>query len=397
MTNDVADRSLRRTTLLLAGAGAISVANVYYCQPLLGEMGRGFGATDAQMGLVPTMTQVGVALGMLVFVPLGDVFERRRLASWMCVVSAAAVALTSVAPSFAWLVAAGFLVGVANNIPHLLLPYAAQIAPDSQRGKVVGTVVGGLLVGILLSRFFSGWLGDLLGWRWVYRIATIVMLGLGVALARVLAPSPPLLTLPLRALYASIGSLARHEPQLRAAAASGALLFGAFSAFWTTLVFFLGTPPYHYGARTAGVFGLVAAASAGVAPLVGRAVDTRPPSTGVVLGALVTVAGFLVLAIAGTHLVGLVAGVVLLDVGVQSGHVANQARIYKAFPAARSRANTVYMVSYFVGGAMGSMAGAHAWSAFGWLGVCVTGMGFAALAGWAGADKPLSTVRSSAS
>jgi predicted MFS family arabinose efflux permease len=349
-------------------------------------MGRGFGATDAQMGLVPTMTQVGTALGMLVFVPLGDVFERRRLASWMCVASAAAVALTSVAPSFAWLVAAGFLVGVANNIPHLLLPYAAQIAPDSQRGKVVGTVVGGLLVGILLSRLFSGWLGDLLGWRWVYRIATLVMLSLGVALARVLSPSPPSLTLPFRALYASIGSLVRHEPQLRAAAASGALLFGAFSAFWTTLVFFLGTPPYHYGPRTAGVFGLVAAASAGVAPLVGRAVDTRPPSTGVVLGALVTVAGFLVLAVTGKHLAGLVAGVVLLDVGVQSGHVANQARIYKAFPAARSRANTVYMVSYFAGGAMGSMAGAHAWSAYGWLGVCVTGMGFGALAGWAGAD-----------
>jgi predicted MFS family arabinose efflux permease len=397
MTNDVADRSLRRTTLLLAGAGAISVANVYYCQPLLGEMGRGFGASDAQMGLVPTMTQVGTAVGMLVFVPLGDVFERRRLASWMCVVSAAAVALTSVAPSFAWLVAAGFLVGVANNIPHLLLPYAAQIAPDSQRGKVVGTVVGGLLVGILLSRLFSGWLGDLLGWRWVYRIATIVMLGLGVALARVLAPSPPSLTMPFRDLYASIGSLVRHEPQLRAAAVSGALLFGAFSAFWTTLVFFLGTPPYHYGARTAGVFGLVAAASAGVAPIVGRAVDTRPPSIGVVLGSLVTVAGFLVLAVTGKHLAGLVAGVVLLDVGVQSGHVANQARIYKAFPSARSRANTAYMVSYFAGGAMGSMVGAHAWSAYGWPGVCVTGMGFAALAGWSGADKPLSTARPAAS
>jgi predicted MFS family arabinose efflux permease len=388
------DTSLRRTTLLLAAGGAISVANIYYCQPLLGEMGRGFGVTDATMGLVPTMTQIGTALGMLVFVPLGDVFERRRLASWMCVVSATAVALTSIAPSFGWLVAASFLVGVGNNIPHLLLPFAAQIAPDDQRGKVVGTVVGGLLVGILVSRFFSGWIGDLLGWRWVYRIATAVMLALGVAIARLLAKSPPTLHLSFRALYASIGGLVRHEPQLRAAAASGALLFGAFSAFWTTLVFFLGTPPYHYGARTAGVFGLVAAASAGIAPLVGRAVDKRPPSTGVVFGALVTAAGFAVLALAGRHLVGLVGGVVLLDVGVQSGHVANQARIYKEFPAARSRANTVYMVSYFVGGAMGSMLGAHAWSAYGWLGVCVTGMAFAALAGWVGADRPVAVGRS---
>ena len=369
---------------MLAAGGGISVANIYYCQPLLGDMGRGFGVGEAQMGVAAAMTQAGTALGMLVFVPLGDAFERRRLASWMCVASAGAVALTSVAPTFAWLVAASFLVGVANNIPHLLLPFAAQIAPDDQRGKVVGTVVGGLLIGILLSRFFSGWLGAMLGWRWVYRIATLVMASLAVAIARLLPPSPPTLKMPLRALYASVAALVRDEAQLRAAAASGALLFGAFSAFWTTLVFFLGTPPYHYGARAAGLFGLVAAASAGVAPVVGRAVDRRPPSTGVVFGALLTLAGWCVLAMAGTILAGLLAGVVLLDVGVQAGHVANQARIYKAFPAARSRANTVYMVNYFIGGALGSILGAHAWSAYGWTGVCVVGMAFSALAGIAG-------------
>jgi predicted MFS family arabinose efflux permease len=376
--------SLRRTTFLLAAGGGISVANIYYCQPLLSDMGRGFGVGEAPMGLAAAMTQAGTALGMLVFVPLGDVFERRRLASWMCLASACAVALTSVAPTFAWLVTASFLVGVANNIPHLLLPFAAQIAPDDQRGKVVGTVVGGLLIGILVSRFFSGWLGAMLGWRWVYRIATLVMASLAVAVARLLPPSPPTLKMPFRALYASVAALVRDEAQLRAAAASGALLFGAFSAFWTTLVFFLGTPPYHYGARAAGLFGLVAAASAGIAPVVGRAVDRRPPSDGVVFGALLTLAGWCVLVLAGKLLAGLVAGVVLLDVGVQAGHVANQARIYKAFPVARSRANTVYMVNYFIGGAIGSIASAHAWSAYGWTGVCLVGMAFSALAALAG-------------
>jgi predicted MFS family arabinose efflux permease len=384
MSQELSPRSLRRTTLLLAAGGAISVANIYYCQPLLGDMGRSLGVGDAPMGLAAAMTQAGTALGMLVFVPLGDVFERRRLASWMCVASASAVALTSLAPTFAWLVAASFLVGMANNIPHLLLPFAAQIAPDDRRGKVVGTVVGGLLVGILVSRFFSGWLGALLGWRWVYRVATLVMLGLAVAIGRLLPASPPTLTLPFRALYASVAALVRDEAQLRASAASGALLFGAFSAFWTTLVFLLGTPPYHYGARAAGLFGLVAAASAGVAPLVGRAVDRRPPSAGVVFGALLTFGGWCALAVAAHRLAGLVAGVVILDVGVQSGHVANQARIYKAFPVARSRANTVYMVSYFVGGATGSILGAHAWSAYGWPGVCAVGMAFSALAGIVG-------------
>jgi predicted MFS family arabinose efflux permease len=336
------------------------------------------------VGLVPTMAQAGTALGMLVFVPLGDIFERRRLASRMCVASACAVALTSVAPSLAWLAAASLLVGVANNIPHLLLPFAAQIAPDKERGKVVGTVVSGLLVGILLSRVVSGWLGDLLGWRWIYRIATGVMLGLAVAIARLVPRSPPGLKLSLRELYASILTLARKEPELRAAAGSGALLFGAFSAFWTTLVFFIGQAPYHYGARAAGLFGLLAAGSAAVAPLVGRAVDRRPPSLGVVVGAAFTLAGFVLLAVAGTRLAGLVAGVIVLDVGVQAGHISNQARIYKAFPAARSRANTVYMVSYFLGGAAGSILSAHAWSAYGWSGVCAVGIGFAALAGVVG-------------
>jgi predicted MFS family arabinose efflux permease len=374
-----APRSLRATTLLLAAGGGISVANIYYCQPLLGEMARSFGVTDARVGLVPTMTQAGTAIGMLVFVPLGDVFERRRLAAWMCLVSASAVVLTSIAPSFAWLLAASFFVGVANNIPHLLLPFAAQIAPDRERGKVVGTVVSGLLVGILVSRFASGWLGDLLGWRAVYRIAAVVMATLGAAMAALLPRSRPSVQLGYRALYASIVTLAKTEPDLRAAAASGALLFGAFSAFWTTLVFFLGTPPYHYGPRAAGLFGLVAAASAGAAPLVGRAVDRRSPRIGVAFGALLCLCGFAALWTAGVHLAGLVAGVVILDVGVQSGHVANQARIYGAFPEARSRANTVYMVSYFVGGALGSTLGAWAWGTFAWSGVCFVGVMFGAM------------------
>jgi predicted MFS family arabinose efflux permease len=254
------------------------------------------------------------------------------------------------------------------------------MAPDRERGKVVGTVVSGLLVGILLSRFASGWLGDLLGWRAVYRLAAAVMTSLAVAIAALLPRSEPSVRLGYGALYKSIATLARSEPDLRAAAASGGLLFGAFSAFWTTLVFFLGTPPYHYGARAAGFFGLVAAASAGAAPLVGRAVDKRSPRAGVAFGALLSVAGFAALWAVGAHLWGLVMGVVVLDVGVQSGHVANQARIYAAFPHARSRANTVYMVTYFVGGALGSTLGAWAWSAFGWSGVCTVGIAFSAAA-----------------
>jgi len=381
--------SPRGVTALLAAGTGVSVANVYYCQPLLREMAQGFGVPDARAGAITTLTQIGTALGMLVFVPMGDLLERRQLASWMCVASATAGLVMGSSPSFDMLLVASFALGVTNNIPHLLLPFAAQLAPEEERGRVVGTVIGGLLVGILLSRFIGGFVGGILGWRSVYFMAASVMLGLGAALTAFLPKSrvgpergsaAASTSTRFAALYSSMARLFRTESELKSAAFSGAALFAAFSAFWTTLVFLLSTPPYHYGAKAAGLFGLLAAASAAGAPLVGRAMDRYPPRAGVAAGAVLSLIAFGLLWAFGRSLAGLVVGVVVLDVGVQAGHVANQTRIYATFPDAKSRANTVYMVNYFIGGAAGSALSSRAWAIYAWPGVCVVGLSSAALA-----------------
>jgi predicted MFS family arabinose efflux permease len=318
-------------------------------------------------------TQAGTALGMFAFVPLGDMFPRRGLIVAMSLAIALAASLMALAPGIALVNLAGFAIGLTTIVPHLVLPFAAKLAPAERRGHVVGVVLGGLLIGILLARVVSGYVGDVFGWRAMYWVAAASMVVLAAALRIALPVDTPDLNLRYRQLVASIWHLARTEPVLREAAITGGMLFGAFSTFWTTLVFFLATPPYHFGARTAGLFGLVGAAGALIAPWAGRLADRRGPAFAVAVAVLTTLFSWLVFATAGTHLGALIVGVVILDLGVQAGHVANQTRIYALIPEARSRLNTVYMVSYFLGGALGSALGAYGWTRAGWSGVCIAG------------------------
>jgi len=380
---------------LLAVAAAATVANLYYVQPLLPEVARTFGATPRAIGWVPVLTQVGYAIGLFLFIPLGDAVERRRLILALVAASAAALAATALARGPASLAAASFLVGFFTVVPHGAVPLAAHHATPGERGRVIGLVMGGVLVGILLARTVSGFVGGAFGWRAVYGLAAAVMVALGVALWRLLPESPPVAAHRYPALLASLWTLLRDEAELRETSLIGAMVFGAFSAFWTTLAFFLEGPPYHAGAEAAGLFGLVGAAGALAAPVVGRLADRRGPrfATGVAL--LVALASFGLLAALGTVLAGLVAGVVLLDVGVQSAHVSNLARVHALDPAARSRRNTVYMVAYFVGGALGTGLGVRAWARAGWAGVSIAGAGFvlAALAAWGAGARRLSGAR----
>jgi len=369
---------------LLSVAAAATVANLYYVQPLLPDVARALGATPRAIGWVPVLTQMGYASGLFLFIPLGDAVERRRLILTLVGASAAALAATAAAPGLWWLAASSFLVGFFTVVPHVAVPLAAHLATPGERGRVIGLVMGGVLVGILLARTVSGFVGGYLGWRTVYALASLGMVALGVALWRLLPESPPERAHGYAALLVSLGDLVRKEGELREASLLGGLVFGAFSTFWTTLAFFLEGPPYHSGAQAAGLFGLVGVAGALAAPLVGRLSDRKGPrfATGVALA--VALSSFAVFAVAGRVLVGLVAGVVLLDVGVQSAHVANLARIHALDSAARSRRNTVYMVTYFLGGALGTSLGVQAWTRAGWGGVSLTGAAFvaAALAVW---------------
>ncbi|NOK17544.1 MFS transporter [Corallococcus carmarthensis] len=381
---------------LMAVAGAVTVANLYYNQPLLGDIGRTLGADGSALGLVPTLTQVGYAVGMLFLVPLGDSLERRKVILMLCGCVGVALVAAGLAPSLHVLVAASFAIGVTTVVPQMLIPFAAQLAAPSERGRVVGTVMSGLLIGILLSRTAAGFVGTHLGWRTMFFVAAGLMVVMGGVLRFMLPAQPPLASMPYPQLMRSLIHLARTEPVLRLHALLGGLTFGAFSAFWATLALYLRSLPGHYDAQVAGLFGVVGVAGAAIAPLVGRYADQRGDRRINALAIAVLLASFVVLWLVGHSLWGIALGVVLLDLGTQANQIANQARVYSLRPDARSRLNTLYMVTYFVGGAAGAWAGMAAWTRAGWPGVCAVGAGMSLTALvvvlWSGRRLPATQV-----
>jgi predicted MFS family arabinose efflux permease len=375
------EEPLRRSTIgLMAITVGVVVANIYYAQPLLGLIARTFGLSAAEAGVIAMFSQVGTAAGMFLFVPLGDKFERRSLITLLIFGEFVALVSFAVAPNAALLAAASFAVGAFAATVHIVVPFAAHLASARQRASVIGTMVGGILFGILLARTFSGTLGALLGWRAVYGIAAAAMLMLALLVRAQLPASRPELVISWPNLMRSTFQLVRRHALLREAALLGALFFAAFSGFWTTLVFFLQSPAYHLGSATAGAFGLVGAVGAAAAPMFGRLAEKRGPHV-TIRGALwLSLFSFVLMGLAGRHFAGLIVGVLLMDLGVQIGHVSNQTRIYALDPAARSRLNMVYMSCYFTGGAAGSFLGALCWHHAGWLGVCLFGSGTLCLA-----------------
>ena len=343
----------------------------------LADMGRYFGVPDRRMGLVSMLTQVGYAAGMLLFVPLGDRLERRSFILTMLGLVVVALLGVAAAPSFYWLAAASLVVGVTSITPQLLVPFAAHLAEPSERGRVVGIVMSGLLIGILAARTVSGVVGEYLGWRAMYGIAAAVTVALGLALKGLLPKSQPEgLGVSYIGLLLSIGGLLRDEPVLRQSCLFGATGFAAFSTFWTTLAFHLAGPPFQYGSGFIGLFGLVGVVGALAAPLAGRFADRRSARWTIGAGMTCILLAYVVLYGFGGTIAGMVAGVILLDLGAQSAHISNQSTDPTSIrPEARSRMNTAYMVTYFVGGAAGSSAGAWGWGRGGWAGVCLVGLG----------------------
>jgi len=352
----------------------MTVANLYYIQPLLADIGRTFATSESGVGFIATLTQLGYALGLLLIVPLGDSFDRRDLVTFTLAAVTVALIATAAAPNITFLAIASFVVGVTTVGPQIIVPFAASLAPPQERGRVVGTIMSGLLIGVLLARVVSGFIGAHLGWRAMYWIAAAMMLALIPLLRKLLPREQPRPRVSYPELLRSLWGLIRTEPVLRETSIFGALVFGAFSVFWVTLVFFLETPPYHYGSDVAGLFGLAGIAGALAASFVGRLADRINARiiTGVML--VVTIVAFIVFWLFGHSLWGLIIGVILLDLGTQGTHISNQTRIYRLNAAARSRLNTVYMVSYFIGGSLGSMLGAYGWSIERWNGVCAMGI-----------------------
>ena len=365
---------------------AVGVSSIYFNQPLLSEMAHSFGVSAAKVGFVAVATQIGYALGMLTFVPLGDVLERRGLIMKMFGAVSVALLLTAVAPTLMLLIVASVLMGLFAAVTHIVLPIAPDLVGNEQRGRAIGVVMTGLLLGILLARTFSGWVSKIHGWRWVFVIAAVINLAFVPLLRRKLPMLPPKQDLKYTEAMRSLWTLVRTEPLLREASTVGALVFASFSCFWTTLAFLLESH-YHLGAGVAGTFGVVGAAGATVATFAGRMAD-RHGSRWVVFLGLSTLAGSYVLlwgAVAmhagvWVHVAALVVGVVILDVGAQMTQVANQTRIFGLGSSARSRLNTVYMVTYFTGAAVGSWLSSLVWARWGWNGVSALALGFMGLA-----------------
>lgn len=355
---------------MMAIAAGAAAANLYYNQPLLVIMARSLHASAHEVGLIPVLTQVGYALGLLLFVPLGDLLERRKLIITMLIVTAIALSSAALALNVTMLMFASLLIGMTSIVAQLIVPLAAQLAKPQDRGKIVGTVMSGLFIGILLARTIGGSIGASFGWRSMYWIASGFMLVLAVGLLRLLPQSQSSLKIPYLALMRSLLKLVREQPVLREASLVGALSFAAFSAFWSTLVFFLEQPPYRYGSEIAGLFGLVGVVGALAAPMVGKLADKRSPRLTVGLGLMITTASFFVFWLFGHQLAGLIVGVILLDLGAQTTLVSNQARIYSLPPEAHSRLNALFIMFYFLGGAVGSYLAAYSWSRWQWNGVC---------------------------
>ena len=356
--------------LLMAVGAGLAAASIYYCQPMLAILAVQFGATPGAIGLVPTLTQLGFALGILLLAPLGDRFDRRIIILGKAAMLCLALLLAAASPSLGVLLAASLVIGLTATMAQDIVPAAATLAPVAHRGKTVGTVMTGLLLGILLSRVVSGFVAEHFGWRTMFDAAAAGIALLGVALWRGLPRFAPTTQLPYGALLASVGTLMLRHSALRRAALAQGLLSVAFSGFWSTLAVMLHAAPFHLGASTAGAFGLAGAAGALIAPLAGRAADRRGPEVVTRIGASLVAASFIVMALVPDQLWLIAVGAVVFDLGIQASMIAHQSIVYSIEPAARSRLNAVFMTSMFIGMASGAWLGSLLLGHFGWSGVC---------------------------
>ena len=370
----------RRTLWVMSAACGVTVANTYYNQPLLNEFAAYFAAKPERAAIVATAAQVGYGTGLFFLVPLGDLVERRRLIlilTWTC--SALLVAMAA-APTLNLLIAAQLLVGAAAVGSQILIPLGIDLTPIERRGDTVGSLMAGLLCGILLARTAAGFLGEAAGWRATYAVAAGAMLVNGFVLWAELPQRPPVLRMRYGPLLHSMLHLLRTQRPLWTASLVSALSFAGFTAFWTTLSFLM-RDRFNRGAGEAGLFGVVGVAGALAAPLAGRLSDRRGPAFTVTLSLAASAAAFAVMW-RWVNIPGLIVGVLLMDLGVQSIQVAEQSLVMALVPAARSRINTLYMVARFMGGAGGSVLGAAAWTRAGWPAVCGVSIGMVAVA-WA--------------
>ncbi|UKJ08659.1 MFS transporter [Solitalea lacus] len=363
--------------LLMASATGLIVANIYYSQPLVVLISREFNVTESNAGQINFYTQLGYALGLFFCTPLGDKIERKKQIIVMTLTSVIALVGAAITQNIMVLKIAGLLIGFTSMVPQLIIPMAANLASPEQRGKIIGVIMSGLLVGILLSRTLSGFVGAFWGWRAMFFIAAGICLALAFVMIFAFPVSIPTFRGSYAELMGSLFQLVKEQRVLREATAINSLAFACFGMFWTTMVLLLSAEPFHFNANTIGLFGLAAGAGALMAPLVGKIADKSNPRITIGIGIVCMLLSFVLFYLFRISVLGLIVGIVVLDLGMQSIHVSNQTRIYALIPEARNRLNTVFMTGSFIGTALGSAIGLWVWNWNQWASVCLVGVLFA--------------------
>ncbi|WP_368544801.1 MFS transporter [Enterobacter soli] len=365
--------------LLMSVATGLAVASNYYAQPLLDTIARAFNLSASSAGFIVTAAQLGYAAGLLFLVPLGDMFERRMLIVSMTLLSAGGMLITASSQSLTMMIIGTALTGLFSVVAQILVPLAATLASPEKRGKVVGTIMSGLLLGILLARTVAGLLASLGGWRTVYWVASVLMVIMALALWRGLPKVKQENHLNYPQLLGSVFSLFTQDKLLRTRALLGCFTFANFSILWTSMAFLLASPPFNYSEGVIGLFGLAGAAGALGARPAGGLADKGKAHLTTTTGLILLLLSWAAIWFGHASVLALIVGILVLDLTVQGVHITNQTVIYRVKPDARNRLTAGYMTSYFIGGAAGSLISASAWQHAGWAGVCSIGAIVAAL------------------
>lgn len=353
---------------LMSISAGLVVANLYYNQPLLHQIATTFGVSDSAVSNVALSTQIGYALGLLFIIPLGDKVSNTKILQLDFILMVASLIAAALSESLFLLIISSFFIGFTSSLPQLFVPMAAALSDEKGRGRAVGIVMSGLLIGILGSRVLSGWVGAQFGWRTMYYAAVVIMVALFILLKFKLPTITPNYKGSYGSLMKSLWHYFKTEPTLRIATLRAGLAFAGLSAFWTTLVFLM-EDNFGYGSGITGAFGLFGVVGALAATVVGKMNNRVSSNKIIIYAALLLIVSWVIFYFSAHSIIGLIAGVILVDLGMQALHITNQNIIFSSNPEARNRVNTIYMVGFFVGGAVGTVLGAEAWKNYGWTGV----------------------------
>ncbi|HAP3814274.1 TPA: MFS transporter [Enterococcus faecalis] len=358
----------------------LSIACLYYIQPLEQLISQDLAISESQIGIAPMLSQLGYAFGLLFLVPLGDKLIKKNLIITMLLIVSLVLLIISQTHNYSLFVILMFLIGATAIIPQLIIPFAGELATDKERGKVLGIVTGGLLIGILLSRTYSGIVGAIYGWRIVYLTGGFMCISLTILVLLTFPKNKPNNELSYLELLNSLPNLLISQSKLRKSAINGFLIFGAFNIFWSTLIFYMSSNVYNLGSKEVGYMGLVGVIGAVASVFMGNIVDKKGANFGINLGTFCVCFSFIFMLLMGNKLFFLVFSTILLDFGAQSAQISNQTIVQGLSDEYRSRNNTLFMFFYFTGGALGSFLGTLSWQTFGWTGICILGILFSSLA-----------------